>query len=77
MTMETSDAFTLFTAGLALGLMLGRWLGKAERKLEYERGRIDGINLLWPHLVAYWKRDILASHRKPAEDPQDGGGAGA
>lgn len=75
--METFDAITLLTAGIALGIIVGHWLGKADQRLEYERGKLDGINTLWPHLVRAWTNELLASRSKPTGDASTGRDGGA
>jgi len=75
--MEHLDAISTFAAGLALGLVIGHWLRKQTLRLEYERGRMDGINELWPHLVSSWLGDLLARRRKPAGNAAPGGDGSA
>ncbi len=50
--METLDALTFFALGLSLGFFLGAYVRKADRDLEFEKGRLHGLNQLWPHFVA-------------------------
>ena len=74
--MEAIDAFTAFTLGLALGFCLGAYIRKADRELEFEKGRLHDINQLWPHLVAAITARVLAERRAPARDQAPGGGSG-
>lgn len=39
--MEAMDGFSIFMAGLAVGLIGAHYLNKHELKLEYERGVLD------------------------------------
>lgn len=41
--METIDAFSIFMAGLCLGLIGSHYLNKSEVKLAYERGVLDTV----------------------------------
>ena len=52
------DFFTAFTAGIAIGIIIGHWASKSERHLEYERGKLDGINLLWPAIESLFRREL-------------------
>lgn len=70
--MEYIDAFSFFSAGLALGLIVGHRLSKQTLRLEYERGQLDGINRLWPHLVRTMLEQLHAKHRESARDTPAG-----
>jgi hypothetical protein len=70
------DALTAFSLGLALGFFLGAFVRKADRQLEFEKGRLHGINQLWPHLIAAITARVLAERRAPARDEAPGGGGG-
>lgn len=66
--MEAIDAFTAFTLGLALGFVIGAFVRKSDRELEFEKGRLHGINQIWPHLVAAITARVLAERGTPARD---------
>ncbi|TXH90326.1 MAG: hypothetical protein E6Q78_05125 [Rhodoferax sp.] len=72
--MEIFDALSLFSSGAALGILIGHWLARADRRLDYERGRLDGINELWPHLVSAWIDAVVSKRGKPSTDTQAGSG---
>jgi hypothetical protein len=76
--METFDvAVIAFTLGSAIGLVIGNWTSKLTLRVEFERGRLAGINQLWPYIAQSCIQQLLASHRKPAGDPPPGGADGA
>lgn len=61
--METLNDITYFISGLAFGIIIGHYIWtKVEAKLHYSRGRIDGINELWPSLIDAWKQVIRLQH---------------
>jgi len=67
--MEVLDALSFFSAGLFFGLIVGHWLGKQDRKLAYDTGRMDA---LWE----IHEREIRRSFDrllKPCTDPAAGG----
>jgi hypothetical protein len=64
--METLDAVTLFISGASIGFIGGHWFCKrTDGPLEYSRGKLDGVNELWPHLVSAWID--AAKHRRIAD----------
>jgi hypothetical protein len=68
--MDIDYGFSLSLAALALclGIAIGHFISRQERRLEYERGKLDGINLIWKHYVALLLRDALRTYRAPARD---------
>lgn len=69
--MESIDALSIASLALAGGLWLGHHLGKATAALEYERGKLDGIRLIWSHYVALLFKDILTDSKRPERDAAD------
>lgn len=67
--MEYPDGFTIFMAGIALGLMAGHWLGQQDGKMQYNRGRSDALWEVWCLIIS---GDIAVSG-KPSRHAKDGG----
>ena len=67
------DFFTAFTAGIAIGIIIGHWASKSERALEYERGKLDGINLLWPAVESLFRRELAEKCLRINRDKAAGG----
>lgn len=68
--MEYTDAFSIFMAGVAIGLIGAHHLNKHENKLAYNRGVLDVIWELQRALML----EHLTSRIKPARYKEDGGG---
>ncbi len=71
--METLDALTFFALGLSLGFFLGAYVRKADRDLEFEKGRLHGLNQLWPHFVAATAARVIAERGATSRDQAPGG----
>lgn len=72
--METLNELTIFISGIALGIIIGHQLYKRlESKLDYLRGRSDGANELWPHLVNAWKENMRLKYFSNTGTQTDGG----
>ena len=69
--METYDVFSLFMAGLALGLIGAHYLNRHELKREYERGKLDA---LWAIQCEIMRIELTRS-LKPAGNKTIGGEA--
>ena len=66
-TMEYLDAFTIFFAGIALGLIAGGYLKRAERRIEFARGELAATNRYWwAILFAYGE---LERRKRPNQQP--------
>lgn len=73
MQLELIDVLYIFTSGLSLGFLIGHWFGVKSKDLEYERGKCDGINLVWPYLVrSLWESVRSSQH---AADKASGAGS--
>lgn len=72
------DIFSTLAAGISLGAIIGHWISKQERRLEYERGKLDGINYLWPYYMeAVWGKILRRDSQHGANKEVSGdGGAG-
>lgn len=71
------DLLAAFSGGIGIGLMFGHWISKQERRLEYERGKLDGINYIWPYYVEeVWGR-ILRRDGQHGANKKVGGDGGA
>lgn len=70
--MEYTDAFSIFMAGVALGLIGAHYLNKHENKLAYKRGAFDVVWELQRTLML----EHLNSRVKPAGHKENGGGGG-
>lgn len=73
--MEINDVCTVALFALFLGTLVGRLTARGDQRIAYERGRLDGINLMWPFVVG----NLFGSHRpKPPVvtrvDKTSGGG---
>lgn len=66
MTLEIFDVFSIFMAGLTVGLIGAHHLNKWERKAEYQRGFSDG---LWDA----WRITVIRNFGLFARDKSDGG----
>lgn len=66
--MEVIDGISAFAAGLGLGFIVGSWIKRATKRLEYERGRSDGIRIVWPYLVGSWIDRLVEQRRRDAGD---------
>lgn len=69
MTLETFDVFSIFMAGLTVGLIGAHYLNQWELKREYERGVLDVLWELWKY------RALCELGIKPAGDKAAGGEA--
>lgn len=63
-------------AGISIGIVIGHWAAKQEKDLEYERGKLDGINTLWPYLTDAWAKEIAAQFRGDGKRQAVGGNSG-
>lgn len=70
--MEYYDVFSIFMAGLALGLIGAHYLNRHELKLEYERGKLDAV---WAIQSEFMRLELTRS-LKSAGDKTTGGEAG-
>jgi hypothetical protein len=68
MNLEFYDVFSIFMAGLALGLIGAHYLNRHELKLEYERGKLDAVWAIQCEIM----RSKLASRLKSAGDKAAG-----
>lgn len=70
--MELAHAIDYVTLGASIGLIAGLYIGslvsKSTRRLEYERGRLDGINALWPYILRYLASGEHARYETPSGD---------
>ena len=58
--MEIYDAILLWLSGVAVGIFIAhKTVRKWELKMEYEKGKCDGINEMWPHLTSAWVENII------------------
>ena len=71
MNLEFYDVFSIFTAGLALGLIGAHYLNKYDRAMEYERGKLDAV---WAIQCEVMRID-LARRLEPSRDQATGGQA--
>jgi hypothetical protein len=51
--MELFDAIQLIVAAALIGFIAGHHFTKRSN-FDYERGKCDGISLMWPYLVRSW-----------------------
>lgn len=72
------DLLAAFSGGISIGLIFGHWASKQERRLDYERGKIDGINYIWPYYIeAVWGKILRRDSQHGANEEASGdGGSG-
>lgn len=71
------DLLAAFCGGISLGAIIGHWVSKQERRLEYERGKLDGISYLWPYYIeAVWGK-ILRRDSQHGANKEAGGDSGS
>lgn len=54
--MEITYVITLISAALCLGILIGHSFGKLDSKYQFEMGKLEGINELWPYVYCNWNR---------------------
>jgi hypothetical protein len=72
MTLEVFDVFSIFVAGLAIGLIGAHYLNKWERESEYKRGVLD---TLW-EIQRVAMREHIARVLGTSRDKKAGGADG-
>lgn len=70
------DFLMALVAGVAAGIPIGHWISKGERRLEYERGKLEGINLWWPEYIKCRVENILRSNHQHESDKAAGSSSG-
>jgi hypothetical protein len=73
MTLEYIDAFSIFMAGFALGLIGAHYLNKHELKLSYDRGVMDTVWAIQVHGMREHLALLLGTTRDKTADRADGG----
>jgi predicted short-subunit dehydrogenase-like oxidoreductase (DUF2520 family) len=72
-TTEVFNALTAFISGfIVCAFALHKAIRKETLKQQYEKGKHDGINEIWPHLIRAWADNILLSSRLTKYAPPSG-----
>jgi len=75
---DTGDFYVFFfLAACIVGFFLGRWTAQADASINYHKGHIDGINLIWPHYVRLLIATRFGVDRNPASSKESHRDAGA